>query len=139
MNYDIAQKVQTRNKKELNVITLRGMNPEELTAAIYPLVAVPVVSPNTPIDIENEVAPLLSVMANEAAFLAHMYSVAVSVKAALKRAGTSSQGADNHEAQAKIDILYRAHKAAEDQYSALSRVLKILENRPHSALIKSGT
>jgi hypothetical protein len=131
---DQVEKVKVR-EKELNAITIITMTPEEVIRQVYPLIAVPIISPNTPVDVESTIAPLLSIISNEAAFLAHMYSIAVSLKSTLKKEkGKVREDVDMLAAQAKIDILYRAHQATSDQYSALSRVLKIIEERPHSVL-----
>jgi hypothetical protein len=126
--------------KNLNIITVMSLTSFEVQSAIYPLIKVPKVGPNNNVDVEDDLVPLLSDMANEHAFLCHMHAVCVASKADMDNDATVHKFGDKLvEVRAKIEILYRALKAAEANWSAVSRIITVLNERPHSRLKKAGS
>jgi len=126
------------DSKELNIITVIRMSPSELVRKVYPLQQIPVVGPNRPVEIEDEMVPLLSSIANEASFIAELHAVCVSLKAQYEVDDTINIRKDKDliALKAKVDILYRALQASNRNWDAVSRVLTVLNSRPHSRLIK---
>lgn len=137
-NYAGAEKVYTF-RKQLNVITIRGFTSEQLVEYLYPLIAAPIVSPNRPVDVEGEIAPLFGLIANEIAFLSHMHAICLTQKMAFRSAGVTDRSPEMTDVNAKIDMLYRAIMATTKVYEATSRMLKIIDERPHSVLRKAMT
>jgi hypothetical protein len=103
------------------------------------LIAAPVVGPNRPIDVEGEIAPLLGIIANEHAFLSHMHAICNAMKAAAKQSGVKERSPEMTDITMKVDMLYRAIQGTAKVYEATSRILKIIEEKSHTALRKAMT
>jgi hypothetical protein len=116
------------------------MRVNELVRQIYPLQEVPIVSPNRPVDLEEELAPLLGVIANETSFLCELHAVCVSHKAILENTDDIKprSDVDLRELKAKVEILYRALQQSGNNWDSVSRIITVIMDRPHSRLIKSG-
>jgi hypothetical protein len=132
---------ESKIKNELNAITVVTMTSYQLQQHVFPLIPVPEVSPNKPADIEGDLVPLLSNIANEASFLAHMQAICVSAKADLEAEGINSRSNDGsmREVKAKIEILDRGIKQSNRNWDAVSRIITVCIERPHSRLRKAGT
>jgi len=117
------------------------MSSYDLQQKVFPLLRVPEVSPNHPVDVDSQLVPLLSKIANEASFLAHMQAICVSIKADLEADGMSSRSGDAsmRETKAKIDILDRAVKQSNRNWEAVSRVITVIIEKPHSRLKRAGS
>ena len=123
--------------KVLNIMTVAKMSAHDMQLQIYPLIHVPVVSPNQPADLEGELAPLLARIANEASFLSNLQAVCVTSKLDFEQEGSTRYTSGGmREIKAKIDILDRAIKQSNNNWQAVSRIITIMIEHPRSRLRK---